>query len=53
MRVYHNDHEMGGLAFLQSLPANQIYTLQFLSVAEVGVRYGPTNSSGIVVTLRH
>ena len=53
MRVYLNDHEMGGLTFLQSLPANHIYTLQFLSVAEVGARYGPTNSPGIVVTLRH
>jgi hypothetical protein len=53
MHVYLNDHEMGGLDFLQSLPADQIYTLRFLSVAEVGARYGPSSGPGIVVTLRH
>jgi hypothetical protein len=51
--VYLDDHEMGGLDFLQSLPADQIYTLRFLSVAEVGARYGPSSGPGIVVTLRH
>ena len=50
--VYVNDHEMGGLDFLQSLPADQIYTLRFLSQAEVGARYGPSSGPGIVVTLR-
>ena len=51
--VYVDDHEMGGLNFLQALPAEQIYTLRFLSVAEVGARYGPSSGPGIVVTLRH
>jgi hypothetical protein len=51
--VYLDDHEMGGLNFLQALPADQIYTLRFLSVAEVGARYGPSSGPGIVVTLRH
>ena len=50
--VYVDDHEMGGLDFLRSLPAEQVYTLRFLSVAEVGARYGPSGGPGIVVTLR-
>ena len=53
LHVYVNDHEMGGLDFLKSLPAEQIYTLRFLSVTEIGARYGPSSGPGIVVTLRH
>jgi len=53
LHVYVDDHEMGGLDFLRSLPADQVYTLRFLSVAEVGARYGPSSGPGIVVTLRH
>jgi hypothetical protein len=53
LHVYVDDHEMGGLDFLRSLPAEQIYTLRFLSVTEIGARYGPSSGPGIVVTLRH
>jgi len=53
LQVFVDDHEMGGLDFLRSLPAEQVYTLRFLSVAEVGARYGPSSGPGIVVTLRH
>ncbi|MGE5803304.1 MAG: hypothetical protein ACM358_13745 [Gemmatimonadota bacterium] len=50
--VYLDDHEMGDLSFLKSLPAVQVYTLRFLSLAEVGARYGPSSGPGIVVTLK-
>lgn len=52
MHVYMDDHEMGGLDFLRSVPAGQVYTLRYLSTSEVGARYGPSSGPGIVVTLR-
>lgn len=52
-KVYVDDHDMGGLDFLKSLPAEQIYTMRYMSEAEVGARYGPTSGPGIIVTLRH
>jgi hypothetical protein len=51
--VFVNDYEMGGLSYLRSVPAEQVYTMRFLSMNEVGARYGPTNGPGIVLTLRH
>ena len=51
--VFLNDHEMGGLSFLKALPAEQVYTLQFLRMNEVNARYGLENAPGIVVTLKH
>jgi hypothetical protein len=50
--VFVNDHEMGGLSYLRSLPVDQIFSLHFMSMSEVGARYGPTNGPGIVVTLK-
>lgn len=50
--VFVNDHEMGGLSYLRSLPVDQISSLHFMSMSEVGARYGPTNGPGIVVTLK-
>jgi len=50
--VFVNDHEMGGLNYLRSVPAEQVYTLRFLSMNEVGARYGPTSGPGIVITLK-
>lgn len=51
--VFVNDHEMGGLNFLRALPAEQVYSMRFLTMNEVGTRYGPTSGPGIVVVLRH
>jgi len=51
--VFIDDHEMGGLNFLRALPAEQVYSMRFLTMNEVGARYGPTNGPGIVVVLRH
>lgn len=50
--VFVDDHEMGGLNYLKSVPADQIYTLRFMTMSEVGARYGPTNGPGIVVTFK-
>jgi len=51
--VFIDDHEMGGLNFLRALPAEQVYLMRFLTMNEVGARYGPTNGPGIVIVLRH
>ena len=51
--VFVDDHEMGGLNFLRALPAEQVYSMRFLTMNEVGARYGPTSGPGIVVVLRH
>src|SRR5262245_34926223 len=40
--VFIDDHEMGGLNFLRALPAEQVYSMRFLTMNEVGARYGPT-----------
>jgi len=51
--VFVDDHEMGGLNFLRALPAEQVYSMRFLTMNEVGARYGPTSGPGIIVVLRH
>lgn len=53
IHVYEDNRDMGDIDFLKSIPAEQIYTLRYLSMAEAGARFGPTNGPGIVVTLRH
>ncbi|PYP13882.1 MAG: hypothetical protein DMD54_15325 [Gemmatimonadetes bacterium] len=50
--VFVNDHEMGGLSYLRSVPVDQIDSLRFMTMSEVGARYGPTNGPGIVVMLK-
>ena len=50
--VFVNDHEMGGLSYLRSLPVDQIDSLRFMTMSEVGARYGPTNGPGIVVMMK-
>lgn len=55
IHVYLDDRDMGGLDFLRSIPAVQVYTLRYLSLTEVAVRFGPPRSGagpGIVVTLK-
>jgi hypothetical protein len=52
VHVYMNDRDMGDLEFLKSIPAEQIYTLQYVSTTEAGVRFGPSSGPGIVVTLK-
>jgi len=52
IQVYMDDREVGNLDYLRLISADQIYTLKYMSLAEVGARFGPANGPGIVVTLR-
>ena len=52
IQVYLDDREVGGLDYLRLVSADQIYTLKYMSLAEVGARFGPSNGPGIVVTLK-
>lgn len=52
VHVYLDDRDMGGLDFLKSIPAGQVYTLRFMSLTEVSVRFGASKGPGIVVTLK-
>jgi hypothetical protein len=52
IHVFVDDRDMGDLEYLRSIPAGQIFTLRFMSMAEVGARFGPSAGPGIVVTLK-
>ncbi len=52
LRVYVDDQDMGGVEFLRSIPAEQIYTIRYMTIAELGARFGPSSGPGIVVTLK-
>jgi hypothetical protein len=52
IHVFMDDRDMGDLDYLRSIPAGQIFTLRFMSMAEVGARFGPSSGPGIVVTLK-
>ncbi len=53
VHVYMEDRDKGDVDFLKSIPAELIYTLKFMSMTEVGARFGPSVGPGIVVTLKH
>ena len=52
IRVYMDDRDIGNLEMLGSFPAEQVYTLRYLSTNEAGARFGPSAGPGIVVTLK-
>jgi len=52
VHVYMDDRDMGDLNYLRAIPADHIFTLRFMSTAEVGARFGPAAGPGIVVTLK-
>ncbi|HTI03992.1 MAG TPA: hypothetical protein VL549_01645 [Gemmatimonadales bacterium] len=52
IHVYIDDRDMGDVEYLKSIPAEQIYTLKFVSMTEAGSRFGPTDGPGILVTLK-
>ena len=52
IKVYLDDREVGGLDYLRLIPPDQIYTMKFMSIAEVGARFGPSSGPGIVLTLK-
>jgi hypothetical protein len=51
--VYLDDHDQGDVEYLKTIPAERIAQLRWISATEAGVRYGPTDGPGIVVTLKH
>jgi hypothetical protein len=53
VHVYMDNKDRGDLEFLKTIPTELIYTLQYMSVNEVGARFGPASGPGIVVTLKH
>lgn len=52
IHVFVDDRDMGDLEYLRSIPAGAVFTLRFMSMAEVGARFGPSSGPGIVVTLK-
>jgi len=52
VHVYMDDRDKGDVDFLRTIPADRISTLKFLSMTEVGARFGPSLGPGIVVTLK-
>ena len=53
IHVYMDDRDKGDVEFLKTIPAELIYSLKFMSMTEVGARFGPSSGPGIVVTLKH
>ena len=53
IHVYMEDRDKGDVEFLKTIPAELIYSLKFMSMTEVGARFGPSSGPGIVVTLKH
>jgi hypothetical protein len=53
IHVYVDERDRGDLEYLKTIPAELIYTLQYMSTNEVGARFGPSSGPGIVVTLKH
>lgn len=52
VHVYVDDRDMGDVGYLRSIPPSQVFTLRYMSTAEVGARFGPASGPGIVVTLK-
>lgn len=52
VHVYLNDVDQGDADYLKTIPVELIVELRWLSATEAGIRYGPTNGPGIVVTLK-
>jgi hypothetical protein len=53
LHVYIDDRDKGDIDFLKTIPADLIESLKFMSMTEVGARFGPSLGPGIVVTLKH
>ena len=53
IHVYMEDRDKGDVEFLKTIPAELIFSLKYMSMTEVGVRFGPSSGPGIVVTLKH
>ncbi len=52
IHVYMDERDKGDIEFLKTIPAELIYSLKYMSMTEVGARFGPSSGPGIVVTLK-
>ncbi len=52
VHVYMDDHDMGDVDYLKSIPAARVATIRWLSTNEAGSRFGPSEGPVIVVTLK-
>lgn len=50
--VYIEDHDVGDVEYLKTIPAETVSELRWLSANQAASRFGPTNGPGIVVTLK-
>lgn len=53
IHVYMEDRDKGDVEFLKTIPAEMIFSIKYMSMTEVGARFGPSSGPGIVVTLKH
>jgi hypothetical protein len=53
IHVYMEDRDKGDVEFLKTIPAEMILSIKYMSMTEVGARFGPSSGPGIVVTLKH
>lgn len=52
VHVYQDDHDMGDVDYLKTLPAQHVLTIKWLSMTEAGARFGPSEGPVLVVTMK-
>lgn len=52
IRVYQDDHDMGGVDYLKTVPVEQIASIRWYSTNEAGSRFGPSAGPVIGLTLK-
>jgi len=52
IRVYQDDHDMGGVDYLKTIPAEYVAWIRWLSTSEAGSRFGTVQGPVIAVTMK-
>ena len=52
VHVYYDDHDMGGVDYLKTIPVERVAEIRWLSTNEAGISFGPSAGPVIVVTLK-
>jgi hypothetical protein len=52
VRVWLNQHEVGGVDYLKTIPADLVLEMRWYSQNEAASRFGPTDDSAIEVSLK-
>lgn len=52
IHVYQDDHDMGGVDYLKTVPAEHVATIRWYSTNEAGSRFGPSEGPVLEVTLK-